>query len=196
MRILPILVLIALRSLAFASDKPQYGTLVVGDEMVMDVTLTFSGKSLNGSARRKIEASEQHNEKAYFRVVSILEIGPTPQTVIKLMRRDDTGVYSIDPTKTNAAEELELSLPLEIEKHWTKTFQGRATTHTVLAIETLNTNGKAYSDCAHVRSVGTDGSTEDYWEAPGVGAIRSVIVYPNGMRMELNLREFKSGRAK
>lgn len=185
-------------SVCLAIDKIEYGTLKEGDETVMDVTVSTSdGHEVTGIARRKIGAQEHFNGKLYFRVLSILELGSTSKTVPKLLRRDDTGLYSVDPADKGGVECAELGFPVNVGKSWSKTEHGTTITQTVIAIEDVTVNTKTYANCAHIQSVASDGSmAEDYWEAPGIGSIKSKIAYKEGFGMLFTLREFNLGKAK
>lgn len=92
-----------------------------------------------------------------------------------------------------AKEELEMPLPLKVGMTWQTQFP-TPTKHTVVAKETVTLEGKTYKDCFKVHMEAKDGSsTEDYWEAPDIGTIKSEFTQ-NGIKFKLTLQEYTPGK--
>jgi hypothetical protein len=65
----------------------------------------------------------------------------------------------------------------------------------VVGLETVTVGKKTYKECFHIRVESADKSyREDYWEAPGVGNVKSEIVSTTMGKITLTLREFKAGK--
>jgi hypothetical protein len=193
MRFLPLLFSVVLTATSFGAD--DYLPLAVGNEWVMDAVLTSpAGEVSKTTARRRTGGTTEHDGKVYHRVVTALE-GPNASAYTKLHRKDETGYYSVDVRDENAKEQTEVVLPLKIGQSWKRTSGAVNLTDTVIAQEDVTINGKTYEKCFHIRVTTTDGSyTEDYWEAPGVGCVKSETVFGNGGKISLTLRSFKSGK--
>jgi hypothetical protein len=110
-----------------------------------------------------------------------------------LLRRDEHGVYSINEMIEGSAEQIEVSLPLEVGSTWQQLEGTKKMTHTVVGLDNLEVGGKTYENCYHIR-ISTDGGgyTEDFWEAPIVGNVKSVISFGSGLKITLTIKLFKS----
>ena len=51
-----------------------------------------------------------------------------------------------------------------------------------------------YENCVHLRIVTAAGKTEDTWDAPKMGTVKSESVMPNGVRIVLTLKEYQPGK--
>ena len=196
MRLFPLLFIAVTSSICFAADEPDYDPLATGCEWIMDATITGPDGTLKtGIARRVVENEETRNGKAYFRTVTTVERPLPPLSEVKLSRKDQTGFYSLDPKSKDAKEQTELLFPYKVGLTWKKFSSGMTLTDTVIGFESVTINGKKYDNCVHLRSTTDDGSyTEDYWNAPGLGSIKSDMRYSNGAKISLALREFKPGK--
>jgi len=193
MRFLPLLFWLILTAVSFGADG--YLPLVEGNEWTMDAVMTSpTGEVTKATARRKTGATEERSGKVYHRVLTAME-GPYPMSYTKLNRKDETGYYTLDPRDPNAKEQAEVVLPLKIGSSWKRTSGPMNLTDTVVALEDVAVNGKTYEKCYHIRVTSSDGNyTEDYWEAPNVGSVKSEIVYGNGGKITLTIREFKPAK--
>ena len=182
-----------------AAPKPDdYLPLNEGDEWTMNAIITSpNGTKSTAIARRKVEGKVERDGKNYIRARTWIETGQAPVEYAKLTRKNETGFYSIDESAKNPKEQVEVILPFKIGQTWKKVFGQWNTTDTVVGLETVTVNGKTYENCYHLRSETADGAyKEDFWEAPGVGSVKSEIVYGDGSKIVLTLKEFKSGKAK
>ena len=187
---------LALTTVSRAADADEYAPHHDGDEWIMDaVIVSPQGAITNATIHRKRSGTEERNGKTYARTRTWLEGGPFAFDETKLTRKDATGFYSLDPKDPNAAEKVELLLPLKVGQTWPKRIGQLNATDTVIGRETVTLNGETYQNCFHIRTASPDGKyTEDYWEAPKVGGIKSVIDYGNGASITLAVREFKPGK--
>jgi hypothetical protein len=190
--------LLAFAVLSPAAEEAEYLPLASGHEWIMDVTVTGpDGAVSKGAARRKIGSSEKRGGKEYLRITTIIEKPLKPSNTAKLTRKDETGVYIIEASDPESKEQTEIVLPLKVGQTWKKSFEKKIFTDTVIGLESVKVQGKTYANCFHIRTTSSDGSfTEDYWEAPGIGSVKSEMVYGNGGRIVLTLREFKPGEPK
>lgn len=181
----------------FAADPSEYAQLVEGQEWTMDGEIVFpDGKKSEVTGRRKVEGPVEHNGKSYLRTRTWIEGGPKLPPVIMLSRKDATGYYSVKADVKDAREETQFLLPLKVGQTWRQISGEYTLTHTVVALESLTIGDKKYEDCFHIRSVSDNGDfTENYWEAPKLGSIKSEMTYGNGVKIILTLREFKPGKA-
>jgi len=175
--------------------RGEYIPIAIGDEWTMTATLFFpDGKAAEGIVRRRIENGAEKDGKTYVRSRTWTVGLPKRTESTKLLRKDAHAVYSIDEKIENSAEQIEALLPLKAGATWSQTVGSNTLTHTVIGLETVDVSGKTYQNCYHLRTTSADGSyTEDFWEAPRVGNIKSIIVYGNGVKFTLALEEFKSG---
>lgn len=193
MRFLPFLVWLVLTAMSFGAD--EYLPMKEGNEWTMDAVITMpNGEATTATARRKTGTTEERNGKIYHRVLTSME-GPRPFSYTKLNRKDETGFYTLDPRDPNAKEQAEIVLPLKVGASWKRTSGPMNLTDTVIGLEDITVNGKTYEKCFHIRTSADDGSyTEDYWEAPNVGSVKSETVYGNGAKISLTIREFKAAK--
>ena len=181
---------------SFAADQTDYLPLKVGNEWTTSAELTSpTGEKSVATGRRKVEEKVERTGKTYFRIRTKLEGGPTPMEYTRLVRKDETGLYTMADADKDAKEQREIVLPLKAGQKWQTTRGPKTFTNTVIALESVTVAGKTYENCYHIRTESSDKSyQEDYWEAPKVGNIKSEVVYDNGARMTLTLREFKAGK--
>lgn len=176
----------------------EYLPVGLGVEWVMDVAFKApDGRITKGTARRTMEEQVQKDGKTYFRSRSTMEGGGyAKQEYTKLIRKDESGFYSIYESAESQVEELEVKLPLEAGQSW-KTTQGpMRLTHTVVGKETITVAGKVYKDAFHLQMKTEDGRyVEDFWEVPGLGNVKSEIKLGGGT-ITLTLREFKPAKDK
>jgi hypothetical protein len=179
-----------------ALAENEYLPIAVGNEWKMKATLVSpTGELSEGTAHRKVEGTVEKDGKTYFRSRTSIDAGPMKHEYTKLHRKDEKAFYFLDESKEGAAEQVEIVLPLKVGTTWQRTWGSMSLTETVVGIETVTISGKAYENCYHIRVTSPDGSyTEDYWEAPNVGSVKSKAVYGNGGKVTLTLKEFKSGK--
>lgn len=187
-----LLFLASLRLLAGTGD--EYFPLNVGNEWTMDVKWTApNGRVAEGLFRRRVERGPERDGRKYIRIRTWTVGMPTRTETTRLLRRDEQTIYFLEEGVKAPAEQIEVRLPLTVGDSWEQVAEGQKFTNTVVAIETVEISGKSYEHCFHLRLSSADGSyTEDFWEAPGIGNVKSEIAYVNGTRIALNLREFKS----
>ena len=185
-----VVALVAFSNLA----KGEYIPIAVGDEWTMAATIVSpKGKVTKGIVHRRIESADERNGMTYVRSRTWTIGLPTRTESTKLLRKDVHAVYSIDESVADAAEQIEVVLPLKAGLSWQQTVESKTLTHTVIGLETIEVSGKTYGNCYHIRTSTADGSyTEDFWEAPRVGNVKSIIAYGNGIKLTLTLEEFKS----
>ncbi len=171
---------------AFGADHSDYLPLKEGCEWTMDVVIVSpQGEKSTATGRRKVGAAEERSGNTYYRTRTWIEGGPFQRDHVKLTRKDDAGFYSLDPKDPTAKEQTELLLPFEIGKSWQR---NRGRTTTVVGMESVTINGMTYENCYHMRTTSRDDSyTEDYWEAPKIGSVKSEIVYGNGGKITLKI---------
>jgi hypothetical protein len=209
MRFLPLLKLSAVASLALLCapmraadvDPAQYFPAVGGNDLTMDVIITAPGGEVrNAIGRRRTEGTVEKDGKTYTRTRTWME-GLTAkdggaanknETTI-LVRRDAKGVYDIVETAKNPKEQLEAPFPLKPGASWKREDDRGELTVTLVGVETVTINMQKYENCLHFRMTRADGSTEDYWEAPKIGTIKSEITVPGGVKVEVKLRSFRPG---
>jgi hypothetical protein len=190
--LLLLLVLAANGSAAFADD--DYFPAAVGQKSLMAAKVTTpDGKILTGDASQTFEGSVQKNGKTYFRdhfLLPLLEMDFT-----KLVRRDDKGAYSMDADKGDAVEQTEAIFPLKVGASWQDMSDGRTMTTTIIGFESVEIAEKTYGKCCHLRTTTSDGNyTADDWEAPGLGEVKSEVVFKNGLKVTLTLKQFTPGK--
>jgi hypothetical protein len=187
---------LSLSALAADIDQSKYLPLNPGDEWIMDTVITTpKGKTVNATTRRKTGDTVVQDGKTYFRTSTAIEGVPKPVETIRLIRKDRTGLYSVPIGDKDAKEEREIVLPLVVGQHWQRTKDGQTVNESVIGVETVAIGEKTYENCYHIRTEIPDkGFREDYWEAPVVGDVKSELVYRNGTKITMTLREFKSGK--
>ena len=176
-----------------ARARAEYIPIAVGDEWTMAMSIeTPSGRSSEGVFRRRIESAERKDGKEYVRERTWTMGLAKGKEKTKLLRKDLSGVYSIDESVPGSPEQTEIVLPLKIGGTWQQRSGGKKITYTVLEMEEVEVSGKTYANCYHIRAASDDGSyTEDFWEAPHVGNVKSIIAYPDGIRVTLTMTAFK-----
>jgi len=175
--------------------EAEYIPIAVGDEWTMAMTvISPNGQVTEGVFRRRIESADAKDGKAYVRERT-WTVGLAKRTELtKLLRKDVNGVYSIDESVVGSAEQVEVVLPLKPGAMWRQTVGAKTMTNTVIGLESVAVPGKTYENCFHIRISSADGSyTEDFWEAPRVGIVKSTVVYGSGLKITLTIQEFKSG---
>jgi hypothetical protein len=189
--------LILLAALGFFPTiaEAEYIPIAVGDEWTMAMNVVSpAGQSSDGLFRRRIESADAKDGKAYVRERT-WTVGLAKRTEsTKLLRKDVNGVYSIDESVAGAVEQMEVVLPLKVGATWQQTEGAKTMTNTVIGLESIEVAGKTYENCYHIRISSSDGTyTEDFWEAPRVGNVKSIIAYGSGLKITLTIQEFKSG---
>jgi hypothetical protein len=175
--------------------RGEYIPIAIGDEWTMAATMVSpTGQVTKGHVRRRIERATEKDGKAYVRSRT-WTVGMQRMTEsTKLLRKDEKAVYSIDESNGGSAEQIEVVLPLKPGITWQQTVGSKTMTNSVVGLETIEVSGKTYENCFHIHISSADGSyTEDFWEAPRVGDIKSIIAYGNGATLTLTIEEFKSG---
>jgi hypothetical protein len=178
-----------------ASAEGEYIPIAIGDEWTMAAAMVSpTGLITKGLVRRRIESAAEKNGKAYVRSRT-WTVGMQKMTEsTKLLRKDEKAVYSIDESNGDSTEQIEVVLPLKAGVTWQQTVGSKTMTNTVVGLESIEVSGKTYENCYHIRISSADGSyTEDFWEAPRVGDVKSIIAYGNGAKLTLTIEEFKSG---
>jgi hypothetical protein len=175
--------------------RAEYIPIAVGDEWTMDMTIfSPAGHSSRAVFRRRIESADPKDGKDYVRERTWTLGLPKSKETTKLLRKDINGVYSIDESAPGGTEQTEIVFPLKPGASWRQTSSGKNITYTVVDLEEVDVSGKAYTNTYHIRAASDDGSyTEDFWEAPRVGNVKSVIAYPNGIKVTLEITDFKAG---
>ena len=187
-----LMVLVVLVGTCRAAED-EFFPLASGMEWIMDLqVISPQGDTTNGVLHRKIGEAVQYGGKTYFRSHTWLEGGrPFPMDYTKLVRRDAAGFYSIDERDPERVEKQGGKLPLEIGKTWTNKVDGGVMYTTVLEKKDITFGTNVYRNCFRIR-ITAEGSNyvEEFWEAPGVGSLKSESQRPNG-KWILSLREFK-----
>ncbi len=181
---------------SFAAEPGDYLPLKVGHEWITDADLISpKGERSLATGKRKVEAKVERGGKTYFRTRTKLEGAPTPMDFTKLVRKDSAGLYTIAEAIKDSKEQKEIVLPLKAGQKWETTWGTTTFTNTVVGLESITVAGLTYENCFHIHTEASDKSyQEDYWEAPKVGNVKSVVVYPDGSKMTLTLREFRPGK--
>ncbi len=178
-----------------AVTPDSYLPLRTGAEWTMDLVMIGpNGQELKGTGKRKVGDAVQRDGKTWFPVRTWAEGLPFKPDSSKLMRKDAKGFYSIDGRDPDGREQMEIALPLEVGQRWERSEGSRTLKEQVVGLETVTIGEKTYENCYHLRSESIDGSfQEDYWEAPGLGSVKSIILNGDGSKITLTLREFKPG---
>ena len=175
-----------------ATREPEYLPLASGIEYIMDVNAVDpGGKKIKGTAYRQIKESVKRGSKVYFKVRTWAEGLWFKADSTELVRKDETGFYSIDDTTPNTTERRKIILPLKVGNTWEfETPAGRVKC-SVVAKESITVAGKQYENCFRFKQESDDGTyAEEYWEAPGIGSVRNTLKLAGGT-ITLTLREFK-----
>lgn len=189
-------ILVSLASLS-AADESAYIQLKEGAEWTMDAKLVSpKGEVLPAVGRRVIESGVEKDGKKYLRERTWLEVkGDKVTGYSKLARKDDAGFYTIQEDQDSATEQCEIVLPLKVGQSWEFTSKGKTMKCSVIGLETVTIGDKTYENCFHLRTTGADGNfTEDFWESPNEGSVKSELVYAGGVKMSFTLTEFKPGK--
>lgn len=163
----------------------------------MDLVISLpNGKELKGAAFRKTEGVVEKDGKSYLRTRIWMEgLGDDRGESTRLFRREDSGLYSLSEKGGQTKEQTEMLFPIKVGNSWKTTDrEGEELTVKVVGIEKVTIGDKVYENCYHIRSDSADGGSEDYWEAPKVGTVRSELVSPNGVKVVVTLKEFKAGK--
>jgi hypothetical protein len=186
--------IVALGALSHIAEG-EYIPIAVGDEWAMAAAIfSPTGKATECVVRRRIESAIEKDGRTYVRSRTWTVGMPKRTETTKLLRKDTNGVYSIDESIADSSEQIEVALPLKAGVTWQQIVGPKTLTHTVIGLETIEVFGKIYANCYHIHTSSADGSfTEDFWEAPRVGNVKSMILYGNGMKFTLTLEEFKAG---
>lgn len=182
---------------ALAADPKEYLPIQIGSEWTSGAAFApAKGAKTSGTGRRQMTEKVEIEGKTYHRARTKLEGGEKPMEYSKLIRKDDAGLYSLADGVAGAKEQLEIPLPLKEGQTWQTAAGPMTFTNTVVGLETVTTVGKkTYKECFHIRVESADKSyREDYWEAPGVGNVKSEIVSTTMGKITLTLREFKAGK--
>jgi len=95
----------------------------------------------------------------------------------------------------NDPEQLELILPLKVGATWQRTMASQRMTVTVIRLESVSVAGKTYENCFHVQQLmPQEKYVEDFWEAPNVGRVKTIVVVADGARITKTVTEFKPGK--
>jgi hypothetical protein len=153
-----------------------------------------NGAILPGVAHRVVEGQVERDGKKYYRVRTWMESAAAPKNIVtKLTRMDQTGVYTIEESEKGATEQKEVAFPLMLNQSWKR--RGGALKDTIVAVETVTIGDNSYENCLHIRTTTPDTKfSENYWVAPNVGNVKSVMSFANGAKIILTLREFTPGR--
>jgi hypothetical protein len=195
-RFLPLIAAVAIVGRAAAADpSPSFFPLIDGSEWIMDAKLISpNGNVAPTTAHRLIDGSVQVNGRKYYRMRTWMDLGTAKNVATKLIRKDETGVYTIEQGGKDATEQREVVFPLGIGLTWQRTSHGGTLKDTVIALETVTIGDTIYDNCLHLRTTTPDHKfSESYWEAPEVGSVKSIMTFANGAKIVLTLREFKPG---
>jgi len=191
--------LLASQPLTRAADPApgdDYEPLALGQDSLMTATqIGPDGAKQVGTAHQRVEEAVMRNGQIYFRFHTWTEGWLENPDFTDLLRKDEKAFYRLLEDQPDAVEEIDLVLPLKVGNSWShKGLIGTLKT-TVLEQEDVTVNGKTYSKCFHTRTVAADGShTEDSWDAPGVGTVRSDTVFKGGARILLEIQNFTPGK--
>jgi hypothetical protein len=186
---------VGLTPFTFGADQDDYCPLAEGMEWTMDAKITTpDGKVIDTTAHRKIDTKEEREGKTYYRMRTWVDGVPELREFASLERKEDTGVHSIDLRNAKPNEVLSMVLPLAVGKKWTREDGKTPITYEVVALEDLTIGGKLYKNCYRLKASSKDGNyAEEFWQAPGLGSIKSDVVLSVGAKISVWLREFKPG---
>jgi len=156
-----------------------------------------TGRIAEGLFRRRMEATVARDGKAYVREHTWTVGLPSRTDSMKLLRKDLDAVYSIDESVSGSTEQVEIVLPLKLGLTWQQRAKARMLKNEVVGVETVDAAGKTYENCYHIRVTSSDGSyTEDFWEAPRVGNVKSILTYSSGLKVTVALTDFKAAEGR
>jgi hypothetical protein len=123
------------------------------------------------------------------------ERGSSKIDFIDLIRKDNAGVYWVHDGDNDGKEQMLRMLPIKAGQTWEIRMKGESMKIVVVGLETVTIDSKVYENCFHVRTTSEKpGYSEDDWEAPNVGTVKSEVMFPSGTRLTLTLKEFKHGK--
>ncbi len=177
-------------------NQADYFPLAVGHEWYMDgVKESPSGQTWRGTAHREIEKTVEREGQTFFLSRTSLEFPPAAKSeYTKLVRKDAAGFHSLREEDPAASEQIEIPFPLTAGRQWERWDGPEKTQDEILGSETVEIGGVVFRDCCHIRSRSAHGMVEEYWEAPKVGNVKSIITFPSGTRVTLTLHEFTPGQ--
>ncbi|HEV7406376.1 MAG TPA: hypothetical protein VGO11_25730 [Chthoniobacteraceae bacterium] len=183
------------RAAPMPANQADYFPLAVGHEWYMDaVKESAAGQQWRGTAHREIEKTVERDGHTWFLTRISIEFPPTAKSeYTKLVRKDLAGFHSLKEEDPPGSEQNEIPFPMTTGHHWERTDGSDKTQDEVLGAETLEIGGLVFTDCCHIRSRSPNGMVQEYWEAPKVGNVKSVISLPSGTRVTMTLHEFKPG---
>ena len=196
--LLPVTAMFVSAASLSAAEESPYLLVKQGAEWTMEAKLISpKGSEMPAVGRRVIEEGVEKDGKKYFRERTWLEKdGKKLTEYTKLVRKDDTGFYSIMEGQEGAVEKREIVLPLKVGKSWE--FPARPdfmVKCTVIGLEAVTIGSKTYENCFHLRTSGAEGKyVEDFWEAPIEGSVKSEGTYADGTKITLTIKEFKAGK--
>jgi hypothetical protein len=179
-------------SSSFAADGDYY-PLHEGDAWTYDTKIvTPDGKTFAATTYQKTGGTVMRGGKTYHLVRIWMEGAPFRSDVRSLVRKDGTGVYSLDPRSKDLKEQTRMVFPLKPGLTWQRQVQERTESEEVGAMETVVIGEKEFKEAYRVRLKASDGLTEDSWKAPHVGTVKSEV-RTGGITFTATLREFKPG---
>lgn len=173
--------------------KIDYEPLAEGDVWTFQAEdVSPKGGTQTATLNRTVEGPVTRGDKTYLTVRLAV---PGKQGIVQLTRKDDSGLYSIDPQDPNAKEQQDVMLPIKDGQSWEDFARGEPIKISVIGLETVSVNGKTYEKCFHVQTKGLkSGSSEDDWEAPNIGSVKMEMNFPSGAKSTLSLIEFKPAK--
>jgi hypothetical protein len=191
--LLSALLLLLLKTSASAEDNDDYSPLKIGDEWIMDV-VTKTPKEIKCALIVRITHTMDRDGKQYFAQQRITESKSIAQGMDVFVRKDETGIYSIDQANNHGKEQADIQLPFVVGKEWTRYVGSNEGKETEIGIETIAVGGKTYEKCFHVRVETNDRSFRlDFWQAPNVGQIKAEASIA-GLKSTMTMREFKPAK--
>jgi len=162
----------------------------------MDAKVTTpDGEVINTTAHRTIGATEERDGKTYHRARTWMDKVPQLRPYESLVRLEEGGFFGIDLRDQNPKEVLNIALPLAVGKKWIRDNGTVVVTFEVLALEDLTINGTVYKNCYRIKAAAKDSSyAEEFWQAPGLGSIKSEVTLSAGAKISLTLRSFNPGK--
>jgi hypothetical protein len=191
MRVFFVLLIAAIVAAFFwqRAKRIDYEPLAEGDVWTMNVQSVSPKGNKTMVIERKVEEPVTQDGRTYL---SVRTAADGKQGSIILMRKDDTGLYVIDKREADAKEQLSVMLPIKVGQSWERLASGETVQESVIGTETVTINGKTFENCFHLQSKWPkSGATEDDWEAPNIGTVKSDLKFPNGGTMTFTLTEFK-----
>lgn len=185
------------RSVPMPANQADYFPLAEGNEWYMDaVKVSPSGEAVRGTAHRVLEKTVQRDGRTYLQARTSIEFPPAGrQEYTKLMRKDETGLHTTREEDPPKSEQIEIPFPLTVGHQWQRTDGTVTTKDQVIGVETITIGDVTFTDCCHIRSEGTNRKVvEDYWEAPKVGNVKSIVQLPDGSTMTITIHEFRPGK--